>query len=769
VLSHSDDHSVRLLKLILPGEGNGLFVAAIKRSKGLHHVFVQTIDELWSTIEEADRDGFTVYHACAVFRDNGGRKQSNAAGAKALWLDIDAGKEKHYKDQKSAANALADFCRATMLPPPVIVDSGYGLHVYWPLQAMLDPETWRLYASGLKNLCARHGLHADPSRTAAISSVLRTPGTHNRKHRSERLVEIAPAFLEIKPHSLDHFAMLVEHADAPSVGEFLSWSLPARLTNRARPARRFAEQLWHGLMAHKPASGLLIAERCEQVRALRDTKGCLPEPLWYAVLGVLAFCEDGDKLGQEWSSGHDNYTERETQERLDRARSLTGATTCRHFHGLKPDVCERCLHWGTDKFSSPIALGTQQEISQTANGQASVPTDRALPMWEMQGRAKKPKSYINMLRALAELQVKCRHDIFHNKKIIEGDVAENLGRELSDAICRALREIIINKFGFDPGIENVQQAAERACEATRFDPVCDYLNSVQWDGQARLDRWLSTYLGADDTPLNRSIGRKMLIAAVRRARQPGFKFDYVVVLEGKQGTGKSSALRILAGEENFSDQALLHLETRAQQEAIEGVWIFELSELAGLRRTEIETVKSFLSKTADNARPAYGRYRSDRRRRCIFVGTTNEFKYLRDASGNRRFWPVRTGTIDLDALRRDRDQLWAEAAAAEARGEALVIEGDLYQAVAAQQEERMLDDPWDDILAAAKGEIIDEVERISSENLLTVYLQLRADQIYDATTKRLGACMRRLGWSGPKKMRFATVPKQCYWRQKPST
>jgi predicted P-loop ATPase len=114
-----------------------------------------------------------------------------------------------------------------------------------------------------------------------------------------------------------------------------------------------------------------------------------------------------------------------------------------------------------------------------------------------------------------------------------------------------------------------------------------------------------------DTPLNHSIGRKMLIAAVRRVRQPGCKFDYVVVLEGRQGTGKSSALRILAGDENFSDQPILHLDTRAQQEAMDGVWIYELSELAGLKRTEIETVKGFLTKTTDSARPAYGRYRTD--------------------------------------------------------------------------------------------------------------------------------------------------------------
>jgi predicted P-loop ATPase len=191
----------------------------------------------------------------------------------------------------------------------------------------------------------------------------------------------------------------------------------------------------------------------------------------------------------------------------------------------------------------------------------------------------------------------------------------------------------------------------------------------------------------------------------------------------------------------------------------------------GLRRTEIETLKSFISRTDDNARPAYGRFRVDQPRRCVFVGTTNDTEYLRDPTGNRRFWPVRTGTIDLDALKRDRDQLWAEAAAAEARGEPLVIEDYLDQAVAAQQEERMLKDTWDDILAPVKGEIIDAdgVERISSEKLLTVFLQLKPDRINDATTKRLGACMRRLGWSGPKKMRFASVPKQGYWRQQPPT
>jgi Virulence-associated protein E len=148
---------------------------------------------------------------------------------------------------------------------------------------------------------------------------------------------------------------------------------------------------------------------------------------------------------------------------------------------------------------------------------------------------------------------------------------------------------------------------------------------------------------------------------------------------------------------------------------------------------------------------------------------------LRDATGNRRFWPVRTGTIDLDALIRDRDQLWAEAAAAEARGEALTISDDLYEAASEQQDERLVKDPWDDILADAPGEIIGDIERISSEKLLRVHLGLPPDKINDATTKRLRNSMLRNGWSGPKKMRFGnepeqgahaktSTPKQGYWR-----
>jgi predicted P-loop ATPase len=379
---------------------------------------------------------------------------------------------------------------------------------------------------------------------------------------------------------------------------------------------------------------------------------------------------------------------------------------------------------------------------------------RDLP-WELtQGGALKPRSYINAAKALAELPIRCRHDVFHNRKLIDGDLNENLGPELSDAICRALRDEMIARHGVDFGLENVQQAAERACEANRFDPVLDYLDSLVWDGISRIDRWMTTYLGAEDTPLNRAIGCKLFLALVRRARKPGCKFDNVVVLEGPQGSGKSSALRILAGDDNFSDQPLLHLETRAQQEAIQGVWLHELSELAGLRRTEVETVKAFISKTADNSRPAYGRFRIDQPRRVVFAGTTNDSEYLKDATGNRRFWPVATGKIDLAALQRDRDQLFAEAAAAAAEklGESLTIPATLYADAALQQAERMIQDPWEDVLAGVSGKVVGNEERISSRDLLSTHVQIPLERQTDVDRKRVANIMRKLGWNGPKKM-----------------
>ena len=345
VLARNDDISVSFLKLILPEQG--YYIAAIKRlgAKGFKpSVFASTVEDLWTIIESADRDGYETYHACAAFKEarndpsgtpDGqkrlGRTKHNASGAKSFWLDIDVGAGKQYATQQKAFDALAVFCRTLNLQPPIVVSSGAGLHVYWPLTHTLDPEIWKRYAEGLKRLCAEHGLFADPVRTADISSVLRTPETSNRKHGVGQKVECDPKFLEIRPYAIECFSIFLEHA--------------VTTPQKSSRKRRVAERLASIVKKNQPALGQAIVKQCGQLQGLRDKRGNIAEPLWYAGLGVLAFCEDGDDLGHEWSNGYPGYTYEETQDRLDRSRKLTGATTCGHFHSLNPQVCEACPHW----------------------------------------------------------------------------------------------------------------------------------------------------------------------------------------------------------------------------------------------------------------------------------------------------------------------------------------------------------------------------------------------------------------------------------------
>jgi predicted P-loop ATPase len=266
---------------------------------------------------------------------------------------------------------------------------------------------------------------------------------------------------------------------------------------------------------------------------------------------------------------------------------------------------------------------------------------------------------------------------------------------------------------------------------------------------------LATYLGAEKTPLNRAIGRLALIAAVRRVRQPGCKFDQIIVLEGPEGTGKSTAIEILAGKENFSDQTIIGLDDRQQQEAMRGVWLFEIADLAGMSKADVDKTKAFASRLSDRARPAYGRQRVELPRRCVFFATTNNETYLKSQTGNRRFWPVKTGKIDLEALRDDRDQLWAEAAQIEAQDASLKLPEALWSTAAAEQDRRRDQDPWDELLANVKGTVFNlpdgtgQEERISTADLFTLHLRLAADKCNDAAAKRLGYCMVRLGWEKP--------------------
>jgi predicted P-loop ATPase len=216
----------------------------------------------------------------------------------------------------------------------------------------------------------------------------------------------------------------------------------------------------------------------------------------------------------------------------------------------------------------------------------------------------------------------------------------------------------LQRQGILVSVDVAGQAVQTAARDHPFHPVRTYLNGLQWDGVERVDRWLSTYLGADDTEYSRAVGSRWLISAVARIFRPGAKADCCLILEGPQGIRKSTALRTIAGE-YFTDE-LADLGSKDAAMQTRGVWIIELSELDNLSHAEVARIKAFMSRTTDRFRPPYGMRLVESPRQCVFAGTVNHGTYLRDETGGRRFWPVVCGCIDIDTLARDRDQLWAE-------------------------------------------------------------------------------------------------------------
>jgi predicted P-loop ATPase len=396
---------------------------------------------------------------------------------------------------------------------------------------------------------------------------------------------------------------------------------------------------------------------------------------------------------------------------------------------------------------------------------------RSPAAWPDTGEKGAPKrTYRNTRVAIQRLGIVCRYDAFHDRMLVGGEPINQWAGELSDAVTVVLRQIIVERFDFDPGKDNINDTATELCLENRFNPIADYLDSLVWDRTPRLETWLSTYLGADDAELTCAIGRLALVAAVRRIRQPGCKFDHIMVLEGLEGTMKSTALVTLAGIENFSDQTILTASDKEQQELVRGIWIYEIADLAGMKRGEVEKIKAFASRTHDRARPAYGRRRIDAPRTCIFVGTTNDDEYLKSETGNRRIWPVKTSVIDIEALGRDRDQLWAEAAAIEAQGTSLMLPRELWSDAAEAQDERRQHDPWDDILTNVKGEFYSATDNPMAEQEwikvtdLLMRLDIKPDRASPEAYKRLKRVMTRLGWTKGRHYFDTLEQERGYWR-----
>ena len=348
----------------------------------------------------------------------------------------------------------------------------------------------------------------------------------------------------------------------------------------------------------------------------------------------------------------------------------------------------------------------------------------------------------NVRRALEKMEIVLSYDLFNDRSLVK---YKNFHGPLEDNVRNRIWLDIDSTYHFRPSPEFFDVVLQDTAYKNSFHPVRDYLKTLKWDGTPRLNTWLVEYGGANDSPYVRAVGALVLIAAVRRVVEPGTKFDELLVLESEQGQMKSSALQALCPKHTwFSDDLPLNVDAKQIIERTAGKWIIEASELTGLGKREGDHLKSMLSRQVDGpVRMAYARLPKEVKRQFIVIGTTNSHQYLHDATGNRRFWPVRVEKFDVGRVIADRDQLWAEAAYRESQGESIRLDPKLYTFAAMQQERRRTDHPWEAELDRAFSP--EEVHRLAPEDIWEI-LHIPIDKRTVRNNVEVGEIMQRLGF-----------------------
>ena len=355
--------TLEFLRRVLPSSGYYCAFNVDNRQHG----FFATVEELASVSVRMDEMGRNIYYAISSFVENKGRKQANVNRTKVIALDVDVGKHdasgelrNSYATLQDAGRAVAEFISKTGLPDPLMIFSGNGLHMYWVMTRDLTPEEWQPLAAALKVLAARHVI-IDPSVTEDSARVLRAVGITNRgSGKKAKLIRDAA---DVDP---------LEFARAlGGAGVF-------KVPPQAQPVRKTT--LLDNLAVksdHPMGVPGVIVSKCQQIRDAINKPDSVPEPLWYALLGVAAFCENPEQTAVEWSKGHPQFSEHETVRKLEQwKKNATGPTLCTKFESENPDGCKTCKLKG--RIASPVHTG--QSYKEVAQSSAADPIAQAVPL-----------------------------------------------------------------------------------------------------------------------------------------------------------------------------------------------------------------------------------------------------------------------------------------------------------------------------------------------------------------------------------------------------
>jgi hypothetical protein len=296
-------------------------------------------------------------------------------------------------------------------------------------------------------------------------------------------------------------------------------------------------------------------------------------------------------------------------------------------------------------------------------------------------------------------------------------------RNINDSDGVLIKGYLATEKNIEPNINIIDEACYITSQSNSYHPIREYLESLHWDGVDRVSDWLIKYCGAEDNKLNRYVSRMFLVAAVKRVFEPGCQYDHMIILEGEQGVNKTRLLEAIGGQW-YNNITLIDRDKDTVQR-MQGSWIIEVGELAVLKKRDSESIKNFITLKFDDARFAYGRKNSRYPRQSIFIGTVNatDAGYLNDHTGNRRFVPVEIKYADIDQIRKDRDQLFAQAVEIYKEGFDVYISNDLEKDLIVAQEDREVYDEWCDIIRQGLwNQRMDMIDLVTPIGLYTKFI-----------------------------------------------
>lgn len=682
--------------------------------------------------EWAMRQRIGVFAGVLPRKRHGGSTSADTVPARVVWADVD------FKDYKGGESEARERLEA-FHKPSAIVRSGNGLHAYWLLNTERDPE---LLSTGCRMIAGHLGADmasTDPAR------VLRLPGTYNAKKPEPKAVE-------------------VEYLDPAVV-----YKLSVLIEGLPEPRKRITIEDYHTPIEYKPElsaelQDLLFGD--ERLKGLLRNEGKPHEgpdgqPLdtstagydW-SLLRELVWHNVTDETELASALAHKiTLDERREGKKSSRDRRYVVRTVHRLLASDPPQKSAHKPDEGNGKRKGPPSKEQKGKLKKRARPRSGCePT-----VWDMLelGQIRplnNTGNIVTVLRNDTRLKGRLWWDMFRDRACIDE-------KRLDDIVLTELGLWLETFYGIiNTPRSRLRECVDMVAFENRRHVVRDYLDGLVWDGEPRLNGWLRDYLGGhldheggDDEDLAdellEAMGRKFLVSCVARAFEPGCKVDTMLILIGPQGAYKSTAFKVLAGQDWFSDSDI-DLRTKDKYQVLAGAWIFEIAELDSFRRADQQAIKAFVSSSSDTFRPTGKMMVVERPRQCVFVGTTNEAEFLADKTGSRRFWLVKVGDIDLESLKADRDQLWAEAVAWYKGGEKWYLDRRLERVREEKSEPFKRQDAWQtriEEFIATKSEEYGAGRLFHITEVLTEAIEKPLDRINGADTARAGGILQMLG------------------------